>query len=194
MANEIGSSRLLDTWGSSGNRVEPGLSKKEQGWLEGERPAHEYMNWIQSEFGQKLNHLLKNGVPKWNAVTEYDPGSIVNYGGELWKAAAPNVNSAPSAANSDWKAASFEPKIEGGPSDQYVILPNGKIFQWGSGSGTSAVFPITFPNAVDIVIIGDRSGTPTPHAWNVAPTTTSVVQVYNEDVSDQTWTYFAVGS
>jgi len=151
MANEIGSSGLLDTWGSSGTRVEPDLTKKEQGWLAGERPAHEYMNWIHAEFGKKINHIFKNGVGAWNADTAYDAGSLVSHQGELWKSATTNTNSEPSDANSDWIVAWMGEQAAGSINTPgWFKLPNGVIQQWGRGTtdGNGQLvqsLPITFP-------------------------------------------------
>lgn len=103
MAQEIADSTLLDTWGSGGNIVEPDISKIIEGWQLGEQPPHEYMNWLQNIFGSKLNHILKNGVVKWNNETEYLAGSSVQHNGNVWLCKTTNTNSAPTDANANWK-------------------------------------------------------------------------------------------
>lgn len=105
MAQEIADSTLLDTWGSGGNIVEPDISKIIEGWQLGEQPPHEYMNWLQNTFGSKLNHILKNGVAKWDSdsETEYLAGSSVQHNGNVWLCKATNTNSAPTDANANWK-------------------------------------------------------------------------------------------
>ena len=103
MAQEIADSTLLDTWGSSGLKVEPDISKIIEGWQLGEQPPHEYMNWLQNTFGSKLNHILKNGVVSWNNETQYLAGSSVQHNGNVWLCKATNTNSAPTDANANWK-------------------------------------------------------------------------------------------
>ena len=107
MAEEIGDSGLLTTWASSGDKTAPDVSKMAQGWLLAERPAYEYMNWLQSEFGKKLNHLLMYGGAVWNATTTYPVGAMVTHSGEPWVALIANDNSTPTAVNVNWKAAIY---------------------------------------------------------------------------------------
>ena len=103
MAQEIADSTLLDTWGSSGAKVEPNISKIIEGWQLGEQPPHEYMNWLQNTFGSKLNHILKNGVASWNNETEYLAGSSVQHNGNIWLCKTTNTNSEPADVNVNWK-------------------------------------------------------------------------------------------
>ena len=102
MAQEIADSKLLDTWSSSGTKIEPDISKIIEGWQLGEQPPHEYMNWLQNTFGSKLNHILKNGVAEWNNETEYLAGSSVQHNGNVWLCKTTNTNSAPTDANNNW--------------------------------------------------------------------------------------------
>jgi hypothetical protein len=103
MAQEIADSTLLDTWGSSGAKIEPDISKIIEGWQLGEQPPHEYMNWLQNTFGSKLNHILKNGVASWNNETEYLAGSSVQHNSNVWLCKSTNTNSEPTDVNSNWK-------------------------------------------------------------------------------------------
>lgn len=103
MAQEIADSTLLDTWGSSGAKVEPDISKIIEGWQLGEQPPHEYMNWLQNTFGSKLNHILKNGVASWNNETEYLAGATVQHNGNVWLCKTTNTNSEPTDVNANWK-------------------------------------------------------------------------------------------
>ena len=103
MAQEIADSTLLDTWGSSGAKIEPDISKIIEGWQLGEQPPHEYMNWLQNTFGSKLNHILKNGVASWNNTTQYLAGSSVQHNGNVWLCKATNTNSEPADVNANWK-------------------------------------------------------------------------------------------
>ena len=103
MAQEIADSKLLDTWGSSGTKIEPDISKIIEGWQLGEQPPHEYMNWLQNTFGSKLNHILKNGVATWNNETEYLAGASVQHNGSVWLCKTTNTNSEPTELNANWE-------------------------------------------------------------------------------------------
>ena len=103
MAQEIADSKLIDTWGSSGTKIEPDISKIIEGWQLGEQPPHEYMNWLQNTFGSKLNHILKNGVASWNNETEYLAGASVQHSGNVWLCKTTNTNSAPTDTNANWE-------------------------------------------------------------------------------------------
>lgn len=95
MAKVIGNSDLLETWASAGPIVQPDQQRIDSGWAAGERPPAEYMNWLQNLYGQKLNHLLRNGVPTWNPQTIYLSGDIVKHNNKLYRALDTNVNEAP---------------------------------------------------------------------------------------------------
>ncbi len=101
MTKEIGNSELIDTWAASGAKQEPDLSKKNAGWLSGERPVFQFFNWLLNLFGIKINHILQNGIPLWNAGTAYVIGNVVNYNSVIYTAIANHTNSAPPSAN--WK-------------------------------------------------------------------------------------------
>lgn len=103
MAQEIADSKLIDTWGSGGTKIEPDISKIIEGWQLGEQPPHEYMNWLQNTFGSKLNHILKNGVAKWNNETEYLAGASVQHSGNVWLCETTNTNSEPTELNANWE-------------------------------------------------------------------------------------------
>ena len=102
MAQEIADSKLLDTWGSGGAKIEPDITKIIEGWQLGEQPPHEYMNWLQNTFGSKLNHILKNGVASWNNETEYLAGASVQHSGNVWICETTNTNSEPTDLNANW--------------------------------------------------------------------------------------------
>ena len=102
MTEQIGTSNLLRTWANNGTVVIPADAKIDEGWLRGEQPPHEWMNYIHNVLGQKINHMLSRGAPDWNDSTEFDPGAVVNHDDDLWLALVTNDDSEPSAANSDW--------------------------------------------------------------------------------------------
>ena len=171
MAQEIADSKLIDTWSSSGLIVKPDISKIIEGWQLGEQPPHEYMNWLQNIFGSKLNHILKNGVVKWNDETPYLAGSSVQHNGNVWLCKATNTNSAPTDANANWKRiitveslttvlggyvalTDFTGANQSLSLSGYQKLPGGLMTQWGrisaptGGVSVTANLPIAFPVAV----------------------------------------------
>lgn len=99
MAQTIGTSNKVDVWADDGTVVEPASSKVDVGWQLGEQPPHEFMNWLQNTFGQKLNHVLQHGVPRWNSATEYGVGDFVTHNGQLYRATNVNTNSEPPSGN-----------------------------------------------------------------------------------------------
>ena len=102
MTEEIGTSNLLRTWANDGTVVVPANAKIDEGWLRGEQPPHEWMNYIHNSLGQKVNHALSRGVADWNSTTLYLVGSLVRHDGRAWMSFVENSNSEPSSANSDW--------------------------------------------------------------------------------------------
>lgn len=101
MTKQVGNSQLIDTWAATGAIVDPDVTKKDEGWQLGEQPPHEWMNWLHNTFGQKINHMLKNGVPDWDASTEYTDG-VVRHNGSIWVSVTTNTDSAPSESNAKW--------------------------------------------------------------------------------------------
>jgi hypothetical protein len=156
MTSEIGNSQLLRTWANDGTIVQPPNTKQDEGWLRGEQPPHEWMNWLQNTFGQKINHILSRGVPDWSATTQYTAGASVNRSGATWVAAATNTNSEPTDVNANWvRSADRSEFTQQVASSGYQTLPGGLIIQWGTGTlpssgGSSAsvsvTWPIAFPN------------------------------------------------
>jgi hypothetical protein len=104
MTTEIGNSALLRTWANDGTVVVPSNAKIDEGWLRGEQPPHEWMNYIHNILGQKINHALSRGAADWVSSTEYLAGAVVNRSGAVWLALATNTNSEPTGANSNWVA------------------------------------------------------------------------------------------
>lgn len=99
MTKEIGDNLLIDSWASAGAIVEPDLSKKEVGWLSGERPTFQNMNFLQNLYAKKINYILRSGVPEWDALTPYLEHDYVVQGGTLYQAIADNTGDAPPSAN-----------------------------------------------------------------------------------------------
>ena len=92
-------SALIPVWAAGGAIAAPDATKINVGWLLGEKPPHEYMNWWQNGMTLRLNHVLQQGVPEWIATTAYAINAIVKRGGLLYRATTANQNSAPPSAN-----------------------------------------------------------------------------------------------
>lgn len=99
MTKTVGNSGLIDTWAATGTKTEPNDTKKDLGWTEGERPAFDFMNFIQAQFGEKINHILANGVPLWNATDTYAADAITARAGVVYVALTSNTNSQPPSIN-----------------------------------------------------------------------------------------------
>jgi hypothetical protein len=163
MTTEIGNSALLRTWANDGTVVVPSNAKIDEGWLRGEQPPHEWMNYIHNVLGQKINHALSRGAADWVNTTEYLAGAVVNHNGSVWRARATNTDSAPADSNSNWVRL-VEVGTEnvraayGGTADAVALTTGGKI----SGTvptGLQVRFRASDPNTGATTIALD-GGTP----------------------------------
>jgi len=57
-------------WGSSGASIDPGGAKTLLGWI-AEIPPHETQNWWQERADEMLFHINGEGIPEWDANTDY---------------------------------------------------------------------------------------------------------------------------
>lgn len=133
MTEQIGTSNLLRTWANNGTVVVPASAKIDEGWLRGEQPPHEWMNYIHNVLGQKVNHALSRGAADWNGGTEYLAGATVNRNGVTWLALATNTNSEPSDGNTNWAALYSRDNILGTVSESSGV-PTGAVLERGSNS------------------------------------------------------------
>lgn len=132
MTTEIGNSALLRTWANDGTVAVPNNAKIDEGWLRGEQPPHEWMNYIHNILGQKINHVLSRGAPDWVNTTEYLAGALVNRNGSIWRARATNTDSAPADSNSNWvrlvEVGTENVRVAyGGTADAVALTTSGKI-------------------------------------------------------------------
>ena len=107
MAKTIGTSELIEVWGSdrvgqgAPSIVTPDLGTIEKGFITGLASSNDF-TYVPNELGKKINHILQNGVPSWNATTAYVAGNVVSNEGAVWIATANNTNSDPSDTNANW--------------------------------------------------------------------------------------------
>lgn len=123
MAKTIGTSELTEVWGSdrvgqgAPSIVTPDLGTIEKGFITGRASSNDF-TYVSNELGKKINHILQNGVPAWNATTAYVAGNVVSNEGAVWIATANNTNSDPSDTNANWDKVLTSTKSS---------LPNGYI-------------------------------------------------------------------
>jgi hypothetical protein len=81
---------------------EPSASLFEDGYSGGDKALASNVNFIYKEFGEKINHVLQNGIPKWVTSKSYLIGDVVNNDGRIYQAIANNSSSEPTEVNTDW--------------------------------------------------------------------------------------------
>jgi hypothetical protein len=62
-------------WSSGGGTVTPANTKIQQGWT-AEVPPFQYENWIQNRQDTFIAHVNQRGIAAWDALTEYEAGSL----------------------------------------------------------------------------------------------------------------------
>lgn len=92
-------------WASAGTINTPSDVKKQTGWVS-EKPAYEYMNWLQNRQDTSLAYLFQMGVPEWDSATEYQYSSsyatFIQYNGVVYKALQTGTNKNPASETSYW--------------------------------------------------------------------------------------------
>ena len=92
-------------WASAGTINTPSDVKKQTGWVS-EKPAYEYMNWLQNRQDTSLAYLFQMGVPEWDSATEYQYSSsyatFIQYNGVVYKALQTGTNKNPSSETAYW--------------------------------------------------------------------------------------------
>lgn len=145
MAKTIGTSELTEVWGSdrvgqgAPSIVTPDLGTIEKGFITGKANSNDF-TYVSNELGKKINHILQNGVPAWNATTAYVAGNVVSNEGAVWIATANNTNSDPSDTNANWRKLatvdliptlnSLLPSQTGNANK--VLTTNGTNTSWGN--------------------------------------------------------------
>ena len=83
-------------WASGGAVVAPNDAKKQLGWV-AEAPPFQYDNWLQNRQDQMLAHINQRGIPAWDALTNYEAGSlsyVQGSDGKIYKSVAASGPSA----------------------------------------------------------------------------------------------------
>lgn len=92
-------------WASAGTINTPSDVKKQTGWVS-EKPAYEYMNWLQNRQDTSLAYLFQMGIPEWDSATEYQYAAgyatYIQYNGIVYKALQVSTNKNPASETSYW--------------------------------------------------------------------------------------------
>jgi hypothetical protein len=138
MTIETGNTKAIETWAANGGIVEPDLSKIDVGFLSGERPAFQTVNFLFNRVEQKINALLLGGIPEWDSENTYPEYAITKRLGILYLAVAENTNSQPPSAN--WNRitnakskldATVDPTVDNDETEGYA--QDSKWFNTASG-------------------------------------------------------------
>ena len=55
-------------WAQAGVIVTPSDTKKQTGWVV-EKPAYDYMNWLQNRQDTAIAYTYQMGIPEWDSAT-----------------------------------------------------------------------------------------------------------------------------
>jgi hypothetical protein len=102
---KIGNANLLRTFANdppAGAVVAPFNELFASGWAGEDTPPAEWINYLYQQFGEKINHLLQHGIPKWITAKEYTAGDVVVHTGTPWLCVATNTSSTPNTASVNW--------------------------------------------------------------------------------------------
>lgn len=102
---KIGNANLLRTFANdppAGAVVAPFNELFASGWAGEDTPPAEYINYLYQQFGEKINHLLQHGIPKWITAKEYNAGDVVVHTNTPWLCVATNTSSTPNTASVNW--------------------------------------------------------------------------------------------
>lgn len=95
-------------WAQAGTIDIPTDGKKQTGWTT-EKPAFEYMNWLQNRQDKSIAYTYQMGIPEWDGTTEYQYASgyssYVQYNGIVYKAIQTGTNKTPNTETAYWERA-----------------------------------------------------------------------------------------
>lgn len=95
-------------WAQAGTIQTPSDVKKQTGWTT-EKPAFEYMNWLQNRQDTGVAYLYQMGIPEWDSTTEYQYNSsyatYIQYNRIVYKAIQTGTNKNPTSETAYWSRA-----------------------------------------------------------------------------------------
>lgn len=135
-------------WAESGARSDPGLVKRQLGWI-AEKPPHQQFNWEQNYVEAFLQHLERHGVAEWDAATTYAANGIaIGSDGKLYRAVISQQGN--------------DPIVDAG-TNWVELLPN-------ADTAVRGLMQIATPGSVAIGIDHDRAVSPFGLASLIAST------------------------
>lgn len=102
---KIGTSTLLRTFANDpppNAIIQPPDSVYAAGMVVVDTPLAQWITAIYKDFGEKINHGLQHGIPRWNNATDYTVGDLATDAGSAWLAVSNNTNSQPTISNPAW--------------------------------------------------------------------------------------------
>jgi hypothetical protein len=168
---KIGTSTLLRTWGNNppvDNVIEPPSTLFETGWTGGQEPPAEWMNYVDQQLGEKINHVLQNGGSKWNNTTAYLVGNVVQHSNAVWLCLVNNTNSTPTDVNVNWSKVLTLSTLPAYPTlnsllpsqtgnSGRVLTTDGSNASWGANTGAYAY--VLYDNTINANITGTATRT-----------------------------------
>ena len=123
-------------WGSTGSITDPGATKTQQGWI-GEFPDPAKQNWWQERADEMLFHINEEGIPVWDAATDYPVnGYAKGSDGNIYKSLqTPNINQDPVSTPAYWENI-FSNSLQPATSTEAENLTVGDKY----------ISPLTFPD------------------------------------------------
>lgn len=154
-------------WAQAGSISVPSDVKKQTGWTV-EKPANEYMNWLQNRQDKGIAYSYQMGISEWDGTTEYQYASgyasYVQYDGVVYKAIQTGTNKTPSTETGYWTRAFDD---YGAASTVNTALTN-HITNYGTLANLSNVTTARFN--LSVYSIAECDSTFAPKAGNSSQT------------------------
>lgn len=90
-------------WAQAGNIASPTSEKIEEGWVE-EIPPSELANFVENRQDEAIAYILQQGIAEWDTTTEYQPSSVIQHAGKVYRSQGVNVAQQPDITAS-WEEA-----------------------------------------------------------------------------------------
>lgn len=115
-------------WANAGALIDPGSAKYNTGWISGEKPFYQYMNFVQNRADTFIKHVNEYGIAQWDNITTYSQYSIVLFtDGNIYQSLVDsNQNNQPDTSPTFWKLLSEE--FSQSIGDQNRIINSGFAF------------------------------------------------------------------
>ena len=77
----------------------PDNTKKSTGWIYGDKPAYNILNWQHKILSEAIVHIYQNGIPEWDSDTTYNQYARTLYNGLMYIANTANTNEQPNISS-----------------------------------------------------------------------------------------------